>query len=200
MADKKAPLFLVHVYHQTPVLPPQDGFFFLGMSKKGEKMKITRKIITLAIALLLALASLTSCGALFGTSVTGNEAILVLEAKDGQRTEYKIDLNEVSDKSKGAYSLVLFASEKYDFPVDAGDGPFGAYLNSVGPVTPDAASGEYVALFTSVEKDFQVPTADFPLVGETTYNGVTLKSAGVGITSMSVEDGTIILIKVESWQ
>ena len=163
-------------------------------------MKITRKIITLAIALLIALASLTSCGVLFGTSVTGDVATLVLEAKDGQRTEYKIDLAELTDNSRGAYSLVLFASQKYGFPVDAGDGPFGAYLNSFGPVTPDAASGEYVALYTSVEKDFQVPTADFPTVGETTHNGITLKSSGVGITSMSVENETVILIKIESWQ
>jgi hypothetical protein len=60
---------------------------------------------------------------------------------------------------------------------------------------PDGAAGEYVAIYTSVEADFDVST----YVSETTYKGITLKTAGVGISAMQVPAGAIIYFCIEAY-
>ena len=162
-------------------------------------MKIFGKIITLTLSLLLALSILASCGLLPGPTVDGESATVVLDLGDGEYKTYEIKLADVADLTKGAYSLLLHLNENEGLALDAPDSTYGVYINSVGELVPDLARNEYVAIYTSVEKDFAVPTADFPTVSEVVYNGRTLKSAGVGLSSMSVTDGAVILFRIETF-
>ena len=50
-----------------------------------------------------------------------------------------------------------------------------------------AASNEYVFIYTSVEKDFDVTE----WASEVEYKGTKLVSSGLGASSMTVEDGAI---------
>ena len=53
-------------------------------------------------------------------------------------------------------------------------------------------AGEFIYLYTSVAKDFDV--SEYASTVE--YQGKTLTSSGVGVSSMSVEDGAIIYITI----
>ena len=51
-------------------------------------------------------------------------------------------------------------------------------------------------VYTSLEKDF----GTWEGVGVLEYEGITLKSAGVGVSEMSVVSGTTILFRLEASQ
>lgn len=72
-------------------------------------------------------------------------------------------------------------------------GPFGTWLSRVGKIRPDRAGGEYIAIYTSVEKDFDA--SQFKKTRE--YGGVRLASSGLGIDSMRIENGAVIFFVAE---
>ena len=163
-------------------------------------MKQSKKIIALITATLIILSMLVSCGGAFGgPSIEGNIATVVLDYGDNNYRVYEIELDKLTDRSQGAYSLLIYAKENECLKLDAPNGPYGVYINSIGDLVPDASKNEYVAIYTSVESDFNVPTADFPEVKELTYHGVTLKEAGVGISSLTVVERAVFLFRIETF-
>lgn len=162
-------------------------------------MKKIIRILTLITLIATLVTSLASCDILSGPTVAGEQVTVVIEERDGSYTTYEIDLAEVADKTLGAYSLLVYARDSKGLALDAPESTYGIYINSIGNLVPDLTANEYVSIYTSVERDFSVPTADFPVVNEVVYKGITLKAAGVGISSMSVEDGTVILIRIETY-
>ena len=134
---------------------------------------------------------LVSC---FTTTVgESGDVTFVIENRDGSYEVYKICLEDVENKDKGALGVLesLNSRENNPLPVDMA----GTMIKSIGSLEPDASKGEYIFIYTSLEKDFG--TGDFAATLE--YDGVTLTMAGVGIESMSVEAGTVILFRIESW-
>ena len=164
-------------------------------------MKTSVKIISLITATLIILSLLVSCGDAFvgGPSIEGNIATVVLDYGDNNYRVYEIELDKLTDRSQGAYSLLLYAKENEGLKLDAPNSTYGVYINSIGDLKPDASKNEYVAIYTSVESDFSVPTADFPEVKELTYHGVTLKAAGVGISSLTVVERAVFLFRIETF-
>lgn len=162
-------------------------------------MKKIIRIFTLITLIATLVTSLASCDILAGPTVEGERVTVVIEERDGSYTTYEIDLADVDDKSLGAYSLLAYLKENKGLVLDAPESTYGIYVNAIGNLIPDFTANEYVAIYTSVERDFSVPTADFPVVNEVVYNVTTLKSAGVGISSMSVDDGAIILFRIEKY-
>ena len=71
------------------------------------------------------------------------------------------------------------------------DSTYGAYVSAIGSIKEDGASKTYVIVYTSVAADSYdgAPTVD--------YDGVTMYQAGVGLSGMTVEAGTIILFRLE---
>ena len=65
----------------------------------------------------------------------------------------------------------------------------GAYRDD-GALKENAAESTYIFIYTSVEKDFDVTT----MATKMDYKGTSLTSAGIGATSMTVEDGAIFYI------
>ena len=165
--------------------------FLLGMSPHKEKGdKKMKKILSLILAVVM-LFCLVSC---FTTTVAEQgDVTLVIENRDGSYDVYKMYLEDVENRDKGALGVIesLNSRENNPLPVDMA----GTWMNSIGSLLPDSEKHEYIAIYTSLERDFG--TGDFAATLE--YDGVTLTMAGVGIESMSVEAGTVILFRIETW-
>ena len=141
----------------------------------------------------MAIFSVVSCGSVDGQG----DVTVVIESRDGSRTEFKVFLSEVENKDEGAVGVLehLAAREKNPLALDMSSSTYGKFINSVADLTPDTATGEFISVYTSVEADFGT-WAD---VGEKTYGELTLKSSGVGISSMKVKSGCVILLCIETY-
>ena len=152
-----------------------------------------KKILSLILATAMMLL-LVACGGEVGEE---GDVSLVVENRDGSYDVYKVYLEDVTNKEEGVYGVVEFIMRRKENPITADivDSSYGAYVNSIGSLTPDASKNEYVCLYTSLEKDF----GTWDGVKSVVYEGVTLKEAGVGLTSMSIEKGTVVLFRIETY-
>ena len=152
-----------------------------------------KKILSLILAVAMMLL-LVACGGEVGEE---GDVSLVVENRDGSYDVYKVYLEDVTNKEEGVYGVVEFIMQREENPITADivDSSYGAYVNSIGSLTPDASKNEYVCLYTSLEKDF----GTWDGVKSVVYEGVTLKEAGVGLTSMSIEKGTVVLFRIETY-
>lgn len=155
-----------------------------------------KRILALLTVCVIALCSLVSC---FGTVADEGSVTVVIENRDGSFKEYKVSFEDVEKKDEGAAGVLEYLASLGNDPltVDMHDSSYGKYINSIGTLVPDGASGEYISVYTSVEEDF----GTFDGVCEIDYNGVTLKNSGKGVSYMQVVEGAVILFRVEvySW-
>ena len=160
-------------------------------------MKTKLRIISLFILIFVALCSLSACSG-DGVADEGT-ATLVVENRDGTYTPYSADLSLLKSYDDGALSVLEYLGGLeggITYSVNFGGG-YGGYINSIGALYP--AGAEYVAIYTSEKADFAVPTEYMPTVSTVDYNGKTLTYSGVGISDMTVKDGTVILFRIESY-
>ena len=149
-----------------------------------------KKILSLILAVVM-LFCLVSC---FTTTVAEQgDVTFVIENRDGSYDVYKMYLEDVENRDKGALGVIesLNSRENNPLPVKMS----GTMIKSIGSLIEDALNGEYIMVYTSLERDFGV--GDFASTIE--YEGQTLTMAGVGIESMSVEAGTVILFRIETY-
>ena len=162
------------------------------------------KILSLILVIVLMLCVLASC-APAGNVADSGKASIVIETKNTGSDKYlvyEVDLSLLESHNEGALSLLEYigsqeGSSLYD-SLNFGGG-YGAYINSISPLYPAPNSAEYISIYTSEECDFSVPTEYFPTVSTAVYNGRTLTFSGVGISSMTIKDGTVILFRLESY-
>ena len=162
-------------------------------------MKKTFKITGLILATALVLMSLASC---FGGEVAlEGTAKLVVEGTDGNHTVYEVDLSLLEKHDEGAISLLEYVASKEGstlyYNVQWGGG-YGAYITSIGALTPDP-SCQFIAIYTTESEDFAVPSEWTPIVPTAKYGDMTLTYSGVGLSSMHVKDGTVILFRMEGF-
>ena len=149
-----------------------------------------KKILSLILVVVM-LFCLVSC---FTTTVAEQgDVTFVIENRDGSYDVYKMYLEDVENRDKGALGVIesLNSRENNPLPVDMA----GTWMNSIGSLLPDSEKHEYISIYTSLERDFG--TGDFAATIE--YEGQTLTTSGFGIESMSVEAGTVILFRIETW-
>ena len=162
-------------------------------------MKKTGKILSAFVVMAMLLVMLVSC---FGgeTAATGT-AKIVIENGENDYTVYEVDLSKLEKRDEGALSLLEYLASLEGrtlyYNVQWGGG-YGAYITSIGSLNPDPTC-EFVALYTTEEADFAVPTEWSPTVATATYGETTLTYAGVGLSSMHVNDGTVILFRLEGF-
>ena len=152
-----------------------------------------KKLLVLLLALACVLGSLTSCEYIFGGGVEdAGEVSLVIESSDGSYEVFDLSLEEVENKSEGAKGLIEHLSQNNGLKVDMIEGVYGAYVSAIGSISESSVDGIYVMVYTSVKTDAYEgsPTVE--------YEGVTLYQSGVGISDMSVAQGTVILFRLES--
>ena len=149
------------------------------------------RILTLIIAVMMLM--LSSCS-LFGSVADEGGVTVVVE--NGESYEvYTISLETVENKSEGAWGVLeaLANREKNPLHLVKEDGGYGAFITEIGGIKQDASSGSYVMVYTSVKSDSYegAPSVD--------YDGVTLYQSAVGLSGMTVEAGTVILFRLESY-
>ncbi len=143
-------------------------------------MKKLTKIIVLALALMLALASFVACKP---ESDPEGEITLVVA---GETTEvFTVGISEIGGE-KNVLTLVEHLKNEgvLDYKTDST-----GYFTEIGSVKQKPEEGKYVGIWTSVESDF-----DEASIYTTTkiYEGVTVKSSAVGAKDMTLKDGAVI--------
>ena len=151
-----------------------------------------KKTLALLILISMALLSFASCA---GKVAEEGNVTVVVESEDGKYEVYKTYLEEIENKTDGALAVIKHLSEREENPLHLvySDGSYGAYITEIGSIKEDPTSGKYVMIYTTTETDSY---ADAPTV---TYGEALLFSSGVGINLLSVEAGTIILFRVETF-
>ena len=146
-------------------------------------MNITKRIVAILIATAALIASLTSC-----YTLGGGGTVTVVVAGD-TITEYDVYLERI-EGNEGLISVLDYLKENEGLSYSSNDAGYGAYLTEVGEVKQDPSAGKYVYIYTNVEADFDVSQ----YASTVEYKGETLTSAGVGASSMRIEDGAVIYI------
>ena len=148
----------------------------------------------LLLIMILVICFSSSCSLFGGVSDEGRVTV-VIENTDGSYDSFNVELNEVENKSEGVRGILdHLAKGKEKLYVGLVDGGYGAYVSAIGKIAESPTQGSYVMVYTSVNTDGYEggPTVD--------YNGITLYQAGVGISSMTVTDGTVILFRLEVYE
>ena len=103
-----------------------------------------KKILSLILAVAMMLL-LVACGGEVGEE---GDVSLVVENRDGSYDVYKVYLEDVTNKEEGVYGVVEFIMQRKENPITADivDSSYGAYVNSIDSLTPDASKNEYVCL------------------------------------------------------
>ena len=151
------------------------------------------KILSLVLVLVMAITAMTSCDFLWGDVAESGDVTVVVENVDGTYDVYKTYLEQVENKSEGAKGIVEHLNKRENNPLalEMVDSTYGAYVSAIGSIKEDAATKTYVIVYTSVAADSYdgAPTVE--------YEGVTMYQAGVGLSAMSVEAGTVIMFRLE---
>ena len=121
------------------------------------------------------------------------DVTVVVENADGKHEVYMTYLENVENKGNGALGVLENLKSREENPLHLvyQNGAFGAFITEIGSIKQDESSGAYVMAYTSVETDSY---ADAPTVK---YKEAVLYSSGVGVNTMTVKAGTIILFRLE---
>ncbi len=151
-------------------------------------MKIIR---LLSVLLLLVTALSLSCCA---TVEEEGAVTVIVEDGGGTRTVYRAELGDVKNKDDGAFGVLEYLSEldEGSLYLETESGAYGKYITKIG-VLENGRDNKYIMVYTSNEKDF----GTWDGVKSLEHEGVTMTESGVGVSSMSIEDGTVILFRAE---
>ena len=118
-------------------------------------------------------------------------------------------MSKVQD-AKNAFSVLQYVATENKLDMNCTWSSYGAFVNTLGKIeyddnynadykkylNPNSEKHEFITIYTSVEKDFDVSgTMGDPI----TYKEKTLKPSGLGISSMSLEDGAIVYFTIATW-
>ncbi len=145
----------------------------------------------LSLVLVIALMALTSCSYIFGDVAEQGVATVVVENTDGSYESFKVYLDKLENKSEGAKGVLEHLNKNDDLYLEMVDSTYGAYVSAVGSIKESATDKMYVIVYTSLASDSYdgAPTLD--------YKGATLYQAGLGLSGMTVDEGVIILLRLE---
>lgn len=151
------------------------------------------RIISIILLAAICLLSLSSCDYLFGGVAESGDVTVVVEATDGTYQVYKTYLESVENKHEGAKGVIEHLNKRGENPLalEMVDSTYGAYVSAIGSIKENGADKMYVIVYTSVASDSYegAPTLN--------YEGTTMYQAGVGLSGMTVEAGTVILFRLE---
>ena len=152
-----------------------------------------KRILAALLATVLAVVTLIGCQG--GIASTGSVKI-VIERMENDYAVYEIELDKLENRSEGGISVLEYLKNntktRFSYEVDNG------MIMAIDLIAP-SRSNEYIAIYTNNKKDFATPTAYFPTVPTVEYEGESLTSSGFGISSMHIEDKTVILFRIESF-
>lgn len=140
-----------------------------------------KKVLSLLLTLIV-LLSFASCLPQNHVDDKGEITVVIMEETP---LVYQVKLDDV-DMTEGALAVVKYLQAEKGLALEYQDSTYGAYLTKLGNIATDNKG--YLSVFTSVEADWDVSI--YCVTKE--YNGTTVKSSAVGVSSMSVVDGMIL--------
>lgn len=146
------------------------------------------------LTVIIAVMAFSSCGYIFGDVAEQGDVTVAIENTDGTYDVFEAYLENVENKDEGAKGVLEYLNQRSDrLYLEMADGGYGAYVTAIGSIKEDSAAGSYVMVYTSVASDSYegAPTVK--------YEGMTLYQSGVGISGMKVEEGTVILFRLETY-
>ena len=151
-----------------------------------------KKILALLLALVIGLLALTSCDILWGDVADEGKVTVVVENADGTYEVHDANLSQVENKSEGAKGIIEHLNKNSNLYLEMVDSTYGAYVSAIGSIKESFADNKYVVVYTSVATDSYegAPTVQ--------HEGVTLYQAGLGLSGMTVDAGTVILFRLEA--
>ena len=153
-----------------------------------------KRLIAGFILAALMLCCLCSCDLFKNSVAEEGDVTVVIENSDGSYGVYDLVLENVRNKDEGVKGILEHLNKGDDkLYLEITDSTYGAYVSAIGSIKEDMASGSYVMVYTSIETDSYEgsPTVD--------YEGTTLYQSGVGISSMNVESGIVVLFRLETY-
>ncbi len=153
------------------------------------------RILVLILTVAVLMAAMTSCDLLFGKVAERGDVTVVVENTDGSYLVYKTYLENVENKEEGAKGVIehLHGREENPLSLEMVDGAYGAYVKAIGDIEENPAESAYIMVYTSVKAD------SYEEAFTVEYEGVTLYQAGLGLSGMTVESGTVILFRLEKY-
>lgn len=168
-------------------------------------MKNTKKLLTwiLAVVFVIACFALVACDdkpqaiqltELSMPTLKADQMAVIVKNGDKDYTSYVVTLGEKGVEATTAEDVLNYLVEQFDLKIEWQDSQYGKFITSIGGAKP-TADNEYVTVLTSVEKD------KGNYAGVTTYEvgDVTIVSAQVGVTEMTVEAGAIIYFEIANY-
>ena len=148
-------------------------------------MKTKKKILAFVIFAVTALSVLVSCGKGGSTPPANAGDTFTVVVAGEVIAEYTVALDKISGDN-GFISVLDYLEEidVLDYELD------GTMLTKVGELENDAASGEWIYLYTTVESDIDV--SQYAMTVE--YGGKSITSAGIGAQDMTIEKDAIIYV------
>lgn len=140
-----------------------------------------KKVLSLLLVV-IALLSFASCLPKNKVDEKGKITVVIMEESS---LVYEVKLDDL-DMKEGALSVVKYLNTEKGVALEYQDSTYGAYLTKLGNISTDKAG--YLSVFTSVESDWDV--SSYCVTKE--YEGVTVKTSGIGVSGMSVVDGMIL--------
>ncbi len=158
-------------------------------------MKKITKILAVSAVISILMLLLSACGG--GNVAKSGMATVVIDNGDGTFLTYEVNLSELSEHNEGAFSLLKHLGSLEENPLTFSMvwGGYGAYLTAIGNISENSSRYEYIYVYTSNSADFD--TSEY--VKELKYEGQTLKSSGLGVSTMNIEDGTVVLFRLEGF-
>lgn len=172
--------FQFHIWSGSFVCPRKENFGGFFMKKR---------VFVLAIAVLLCVSCcFVACREENNNNSSGTFSI-VLDEPSGYKV-YTLDVSMVKDD--GIMDALKYLETNEGVVLDYTVSTYGAYFKRVGNVIENATNGSYVYFYTNKSSDFDVSAYATTF----DYNGTLLTSSGLGVNSMTVENGTIILVSL----
>lgn len=151
------------------------------------------KFLAFITVLMLTVTVFSSCGLIYGEVADEGSISVVVRGGDGKDRLYSAALSDIENKSEGAEGVIRHLSERADDPLSLTmiESTYGAYVSAIGDISENTSEGIYVMVYTSVKAD------SYEGAPTTVYRDITLYQSGVGLSGMSIEDGTVILFAAE---
>ena len=121
-----------------------------------------------------------------------NQMAVIIKNGEKDYTSYTVTLGKGGADATTAEGVLQYLHEKSGLYLDWQQGSFGKYLNGIGGAKPSSSS-EWVTVLTS-DKEFQDTASAYSI--KYTVGDVSLVSATVGVTELTVKAGTVIYFEV----
>lgn len=165
-------------------------------------MKLTKRLLTLALALVLVFSvfTLVACADkptvqevtdLTLPTLADNQVAVIIKNGDKDYTNYVAPIN---DEMKNVEDVLNYLAEELDLYLDWQDSDYGKYLNGIGGAIP-TQTNEFVSFYTSVADD----KGNWAGVTGYTIGDVEIVSAQVGVSSAKVESGAVYYFEIGTY-